>query len=249
MGALGGGNPFGFELGGGPSRVEQVNSALKSAVGVGGSAIDGTMEAEWRLAKARGWTSSLDDERAMYQTWPNTAEEGGIEVFEEVLRITPTSDQTVEDRRQVVLDKYYRFLSAVTSQLNSDLQKIDPSITIGDPSVRDTVTTTVNGRAFEDVDPSSPEANGPKFSQISARKETLFPNYSQDFIVFAFFPVPPGLISKSDQKKVFAIRDLLNEALPSWCQFQILTNIDPLTGLPACFILDQDRLDISSLCS
>lgn len=248
MGALGGGNPFGFELGGGPSRVEQTYAALKSAVGIGGSAAEGTMEAEWRFAKARGWTASLDDERAMYQTWPDTAEEGGVEVFEEILRITPPAEHTLQDRRLVAEAEYTRFLSAETPSLTADLQAIDPSITIGNPNQRDTVATTVPGRAFEDADPSAPEANGPKFFQFGSSKCSLFPNYSQDFIVVVYYPITPGPLTKVQMGNLMAIKELLDEALPAWCQFQVITNIDPLTGLPACLILDQDRLDISALC-
>ena len=247
MGALGAGNPFGFELGGGPSRVEQTNSALKSAVGVGGSAPDGTMEAQWRFAKARGWTASVSDGRAMYQTWPNTSDEGGIEVFEEVLHITPPSDATLEERRQVALTRWIRIVSAATPNLIAGLELIDPSIKISNPTDRDTVTTTIPGRAFEDADPTSPEANGPKFFQYGSQKHTFFANYSQDFIVFVAFPIPPGPIPKTQQFKIFLIQALLDEALPSWCQFQIFTNL--VGGVPACFILDTDRLDISALCS
>jgi len=244
MAALGAGNPFGFELGGGPSRVEQVNSALKSAVGEGGSAIDGTMEAEWRLAKARGWASSLSDERAMYQTWPDTADEGGIETFEELLAVVPEAAQTLQDRRDVVTPLWTQVSSATTPDLTLELEAIDPSVAIVSFANRDSVTTTVPGRAFQDFNPADPEADGPIFFPGFAAKETLFPNFSQDFILFVSYPLPPGVLTKTDLAVIFAIQALLEKSLPAWCNFQITTKLNPLS----CFELDADLLDLTGLC-
>lgn len=245
MPSLGGGNPFSHQLGGGPSRVDQVNKALKGAVGDGGSAIDGTLEAEWRRAKARGWASSLSDERAMYQTWPDTCDEGGLEVFERLLGIVPPGDTSIEARRQVATVQWVKISSSSTPDLTNDLALIDPSIVIINLENRDTVTTTVPGRAFQDADPLALEANGPVFFPVSGQKNTLYPNASQDFILFVSFPNPPGPLPKSQLAKLFQVADLLDLALPAWCQFQISTKIDP-TG---CFILDVDALDITGVCS
>lgn len=248
MGALGAGNPFGFELGGGPSRVEQINTSLKQAVGEGGSALDGTIEAAWRLAEARGWASSLSDERAMYQTWPDTADEGGLEVFEELLAVVPGGDETIQDRRDVVTPLWTKVSSAATPDLTLDLEAIDPSVAIINLANRDTFTTTVPGRAFQDFDPSSVMANGPPFFQVGPAKETLFANFSQDYILFVSYPLPPGpALSKSQLAVIFGIQDLLDESLPAWCNFQISTKLDPL-GPDSCFILDVDRLDLTGLC-
>lgn len=242
MGKLGAGNPFGFELGGGPSRVEQINSAFKAAVGEGGSAIDGTIEAEWRLAKARGWASSLDDERAMYQTWPDTADEGGIEVFEELLSVVPGRDENLQDRRDVVTPLWTQVSSATTPDLTTELEAIDPSVAIINITNRDSITTTVPGRAFEDaiISPTS----FPAFFSFGDAKETQFANFSQDFIMFVSYPLAPGVLTKNDINIIFAIQDLLNKSLPSWCNFQITTKLDPL----ACFTLDVDLLDLTGLC-
>ena len=244
MGKLGAGNPFGFELGGGPSRVEQINTAFKAAVGEGGSAIDGTIEAEGRFAKARGWASSLDDERAMYQTWPDTADEGGVEVFEELLNVVPGRDENLQDRRDIITPLWTQVSSATTPDLTIELEAIDPTVAIINITNRDSITTTVPGRAFEDFDPSSPEANGPAFFLVGSAKETQLPNFSQDFIMFVSYPLAPGVITKTNLNIIFAIRDLLNKSLPSWCQFQITTKLDPL----ACFTLDVDLLDLTGLC-
>ncbi len=245
MAALGGGNPFGHQLGGGPSRSQQVNAGLKSAVGDGGSAVDGTLEAEWRKAKARGWASSLSDERAMYQTWPDTCDEGGLEVFEELLKIIPPGDTSVEARRQVATAQWVKVSSAATPDLSADLAEIDPSIVLINLVSRDTVTTTIPGRAFQDAVPADAAANGPIFFPGSGKKNTQFPNASQDFIAFVSFPNPPGPLPKSQLSKLILVAELLNDALPSWCQFQINTKLDPA----GCFILDVDSLDITGLCS
>lgn len=244
MGSLGAGNPLSFELGGGPSRVEQINSALKASVGVGGSAIDGTMEAEWRLAKARGWTASLDDERAMYQTWPDTVDEGGVEVFEELLGITPPRGATLEDRRQTASTLWVKVSSAATPDLLTELQLIDPDITILNLSDRTSGTTTVSGRAFQDAVLGQPESNGPQFTQLGVIKDTQFANFSHDFVAFVSFPNPPGPLGKVALDKLLAIVDLLNLSLPSWCSFQISTQLDPA----GCFTLDLDPLDLTPLC-
>lgn len=243
MGALGAGNPFGFELGGGPSRVEQINSSLKSSVGIGGSALDGTMEAQWRLAKARGWASSLSDERAMYLTWPDTADEGGVEVFEELLKVTPLAEQSLQDRRNIVTPLWTQISSATTPDLTLELAAIDPSVVIFNLDNRDTITTTVPGRAFEDVDPLGAKANGPIFFQ-SGIKSTQFPNYSQDFIMFVSYPLSPGPLTNVNLTVLLAISALLDKSLPAWCNYQTTTKLDPL----ACFLLDVDNLDVTGLC-
>jgi hypothetical protein len=245
MGSFGAGNPFGFELGGGPSRVEQLNTSLKGAVGTGGSALDGTIEAEWRLARARGWASSLSDERAMYQTWPDTADEGGVEVFEELLAVVPTRDQTLQDRRDVVTPLWTQVSSATTPDLTLQLEAIDPTIAIIDFGSRDSITTTEPGRAFQDAIPADPGADGPIFFPATLLpRETAFPNFSQDFILFVSYPLPAGPLSGVNIAVVFAIQDLLDKSLPAWCNFQITTKLDPL----GCFILDTDILDLTGLC-
>lgn len=244
MPALGAGNPLAFELGGGPSRVEQVNTSLKDAVGEGGSALDGTIEAEWRLAKARGWAASLSDERAMYQTWPDTADEGGVEVFEELLAVIPPAGQTLQERRDVVTPLWTQVSSATTPDLTTELEKIDPSIAIVNLGNRDSVTTTVPGRAFQDAAPGDPEANGPVFFQVFPAKETQYANFSQDFTLFVSYPLAPGVLTKTNLAIIFAIQALLDKSLPAWCNFQITTKLDPL----GCFILDTDLLDLTGLC-
>ena len=235
MPALGGGNPLPFELGGGPSRVEQVFTGMKQALGDGGYALDDeTMDGQWRLALAKGAVASLSDERAVKQ-WDPSRATSWIPVWEKVLLITASDAQSDEERRQVILDRYVATLTAVTGTLEAALQVIDPLFSVVDHDP-DTADTTHLGRMFEDWDPSDPDACGPAFG--GGRTSTLWPNYSEDLVIFVQYAIASGTMTAENQRRLNRAEAILNQALPAWVGFRIFTSLG--------FILDESLLDVGA---
>ena len=234
MPKVGGGNPIPTEIGGGPSSSETAYEALKSAVGIGGSADDGTIEASWRMARARGLRAAFADGRAAMQIFPDRATDA-IPVFEEILDTAPPPGDSDEDRRAVITDLWTKSVDASHQALEQKLQEIDPLFSI-EVEDRDTVTVTQLGRAFEDWTPGDPDASGPAFG---GRESTLWPNYSGHFHCLIKYAIPAGAISLSAQNSIERAKALLNEDLPAWVDFMFFKTT---TG----FVLDTDLLDLGA---
>jgi hypothetical protein len=235
MGKLGSGNPLPFELGGSPSTVEKYNSALKQAVGVGGSAEDGTMEAQWRLSKARGLRAAYADDRAVMQWFPDRCTDF-IPVWEEVFRLVSGPGLSDQERRQNITDRWVYAENSISQILEEALQRIDPLFSLLG-LIPAYTATTVHGRGFEDTTPSDPDASGPPFE--GGRSSTQVPNYSSDFVCHVLYAIGAGLPSTEQSRRMQRARDLLNLTLPSWVDFTITNN-------SVGFILDQDLLDLGA---
>lgn len=234
MPGIGGGNPVPHKIGGGPSDAVQAYDALKAAVGVGGSGADGSLEAEWRMARARGLAASMADERAAMQAWPDTATDH-IPVYEELLAEYAAPGESEQDRRVAITDGWTSVVSAASPALEAKLKEIDSRFVLVATS-RDNARTTAHGRGFEDFSPSDPSACGPAFG--GGRKSTLIPNYSSDFVCLVNLPFsgPPSL---GDLNAIERAKALLADSLPSWIDFQISSNL-------AGFVLDVDVLDLGA---
>lgn len=233
MGKLGSGNPLPFEIGGGPSTVEKYYDALKQAVGKGNSGEDGSLEAEWRLARAKGIRAAFADERAVMQWFPDRCTDF-IEVWEDLLKLTVGPGLEDQERRDNITERLTSAQSAITSVMERALQNIDPLFSvIGiEPSIS---ITTVLGRGFQDTNPSAAQSCGPAF--YGGRKSTQYPNYSSDFICYVLYDIGGGAPSAEQERIVVKAEQLLYDILPSWMDFNISFSA-------VGFILDQDLLDV-----
>jgi hypothetical protein len=232
---LGQGNPLPFQIGGQPTDVEQTNSALKQAVGVGGSAEDGTIEAEWRFAKARGLAAAIDDEGAVMNGWPDITVRL-IEMYEDILTIFADPNASDEERRQEIIDRWVRQLDATVPGLDEVMQEVDPLFSVQDLDF-DRGRTTVMGRAFEDFLPGDPLSAGPAFG--GGRTFTSIPNYSDEMMCRVKYDIPTGTITNEQKNRIKRVEAILNEILPSWVGFSIFAgNLG--------FLLDISLLDLGA---
>lgn len=236
------GTPLAFRLGGGPSPQEQVYDTLKVSVGVGNSAegqpTDSIIES-WRYAKARALVALFADDRAVAQGFPQTATDF-IPVYEQLLRLFFDQNTSDQAKRDALSSEWYRKSSAVITEVEERLKEIDPSISVFVPD-RDLIRETQPGRAFEDYDPASGDADGPAFNLVlgnSGSKCTSSPNYSDDFVWFVIFPLTASTLTKANRKKIVQIEQLLNKVIPSWNDFRIYT-------ADSGFVLDEDLLDLT----
>ncbi len=235
------GNPLSFPLGGGPSPQEMVYDAMFQNVGDGIQAGPDTLVEKWRMAKARGIAAFAQDDRVMDQAFPDISTDY-LPVWEDILGIPFDSNASEAQRQEVVLAAYTRVIDASFPKLESGLKDIDNLMDIL-LLPQAFVRTTVPGRAFQDWDPSDPQASGPAFNLVGAgagANATAFPNFSDDFIVLVLFNVGAGALAVANQLKLAAAEDELNESLPAWVDFRLFTSCG--------FILDQDLLDITALC-
>lgn len=232
MGGIGGGNPLAFEIGGTPSSVEQAYDILKQLVGIGGSAEDGTIEAEWRFAKSRGLVAAFSDERSMTQHFPDRATDF-IPIHEEILGLVSNNKISDEERRQRNVDKWTRQIDASAPGVEAELQAIDSRFSLIHPD-RDLLRTTVLGRAFEDYATGSGPSDGPDFNIFGTQTYTEFPNFSDDFRVVVFFNIG-GTVTPEHLNIISRAETILDEVLPSWVTYSIITNLG--------FYLDISQLD------
>lgn len=237
MGSFGGGNPFPFELGGGPSSVEQVYQTKKQMVGQGGSAADNTIEGDWRLSRATGFAAGFAvEERAYMQAYPDRSTDW-IEVYEDLFGINPERFASDEERRREISLRYYSVSDASGPSLTLDLHRIDSRFSV-ETKNWDTAKTTVPGRAFEDYNTSHTDACGPSFNLD--RGYSIVPNYSSAYMSDVSFDAVPT--TEPLRKIIFRSYDFLNRTMAAWCGFQVRAANAPSAG----FILDLSLLDFGS---
>ncbi len=237
---MGLGDPLSLRLGGGPSAQEEVYDAMFQNVGDGIQGPPDSLVEKWRNAKARGIAAFTQDDRATAQAFPDISTDY-LPVWEDILGITPDPSASEAQRQATVLAAYTRTIDASFPKLQSALTDIDALMTIL-LIPHDLVRTTVPGRAFQDWDPSSPQASGPPFNlgPAGTGTDTLLPNFSDDFIITVLFDVGAGVLSVANQRKFADAEALLNESLPAWVDFRLFTTCG--------FILDTDLLDITAMC-
>lgn len=236
------GNPLSFELGGGPSPQEMVYDSMFQNVGDGIQASEGTLVEKWRMARARGLAAAQLDDRATAQAFPDISTDY-LPVWEDILNIPFDPNASESQRQTTVLAEYTRTIDASFPKLQSALTELDALISI--ILISDQFTrTTVPPRAFEDWDPSAPDASGPPFrlgtTGSSGDNVTGFPNFSDEFILFMFYDIGVGVPSATATRTIEDAKTEMNESLPAWVNFTLFT----VCG----FILDQDLLDITALC-
>lgn len=233
MAKVGGGNPIPFEIGGGPSSSETAYFSMRSAVGEGGSAAEGTIEAAWRWARARGLRTAFCEGRAAANYFPDRCTDA-INVYETILQTAASPNQSDEERRSLIIDKWIGTADVSTFGVEALLQRIDSRFSVLDND-HELGTTTMFGRAFEDWDPSDSAACGPAFD--GDVKSTEWPNYSSDFNFIVQFAIDAGTITSEAVQKLERAKTLLNDVLPAWIDYMI-------TRTSIGFILDIDLLDL-----
>jgi hypothetical protein len=229
------GNPLSFALGGGPSPQEMVYDAIFQAVGDGLRGPYGSIVEAWRLSKSCGIAATIQDDRAAMQAFPNMCTDY-LPVYENLLQIVPETGQSEEDRRQLVTERYTRTIDATFPKLEAQLDVVDPLFEIIIPPFELTRTTEMSVRAFQDWNPGSGSACGPAFG--AGRKQTLFPNYSDSFVLYAYLNVGSGPTTATNLRTMAAVKAGLNESLPAWVDFRVFSSIG--------FILDLDALDVTA---
>ena len=233
MAKVGGGNPIPFEVGGGPSSSETAYFSMRSAVGEGGSAAEGTIEAAWRWSRARGLRAAFCEGRAAANYFPDRCVDA-IEVYESILQKPASPEQSDEARRSEIVDGWVSTIDVSTSGLEARLQEIDSRFSILEND-HETGTFTKFGRAFEDWDPSDPDASGPAFN--GDIRSSDWPNYASDFNCIVLFALDAGTITSASVQTLERARKLLNDSLPAWVNFMF-------TRTTTGFILDIDLLDL-----
>lgn len=234
MPGIGSGNPLPFEIGGGPSSTEEIYESLKQAVGEGMAAEDGTSEAEWRMAQARGIRAGLNIDRAMNQGFPHLCTDF-IEEWEDMFHLV-SGDLSDEERRQRIVDRWVRSIDASGGGIEDDLQGIDPLFSVVAVD-RTTSRVTHLGRSFQDIDPNDGDACGPAFG--GGREATDWPNYSTHRKTIVRYDLPTGQLTGEAKRRMVRAKEVLREVLPSWADYSIFV------GAPG-FILDQSLLDVGA---
>ncbi len=244
MPGLGGGNPFPFELGGGPSTVEEIYDSMYQSVGSGIQAPEGTIVEHWRMARARGIAATSDDARASFQAFPDLSTDF-LPVWEQILDINPPTDSTIDERQDAALAQYTRVIDASYPALLLSLTDLDPLFQILIPPNENT-RATVPPRMFQDWNPGDADASGPPFNLTTGQSGstcTSVPNYASDFTLYVLLDLPttvPNTISASNQRTVLEAQTILNESLPAWVDLRVFTECG--------FILDRDLLDATAFC-
>lgn len=237
---MGLGEPLSLALGGGPSPQDEIYNAMRQNVGDGIRADADTLVEKWRRSRACGIAVFTQDDRATMQAFPDLSIDY-LPIWEDLLDIPVDPDASITARQETVLAAYTRAIDATYPKLTQALQSIDSLMSILlVPFIYSRVT--VPGRAFQDWDPSDPEASGPAFDlqQGSAGPNaTAFPNYSSDFILNVLFNVGSTL-GTANQRKLSEAADELNESLPAWVDYRLFTDCG--------FILDSDILDVTAMC-
>jgi hypothetical protein len=231
MGGFGWHNPFPFEFGGGSTQPETIYAAMRSSVGVGGSAPDDQgIEGLWRQARASGVAAAATTgERAVLQAFPGRATDL-LEYYEDLLLAVPEPGDSVLERQAVVEQLWTERVRGALPDIAADLLEIDTRLSIAAFDHAET-TDTLHGRAFEDHAAALP---------FGGRRSTFFANYSTAFVVTVLFDIGSGVVPGVVEQKIIArAKAHLNQVLPATHMFQVLTGVG--------FILDVDLLDLTGL--
>lgn len=226
----GGQNPVPTQVGGGPTRFEQIVDLLKNAVGIGGSALDPeTVEHSWRRSKAAGLLAiDKNDERATNQWFPDLATDM-IPEYERIFHLVPGPGASEEDRRSAITLEWSRRIRSDSPTITEELEKIDSRLT-GQTVPRSQARVSFAGRYFEQLD------GGESFG---SRKATDYPNFSDDYVEVVLFDIGAATIpTRSHQQTISNVEDQMNRILSAWMDFRVVTGIG--------FILDQSPLDVTA---
>jgi hypothetical protein len=208
---------------------------LRHAVGVGGRADEGTLEDDWRRAKARALAAGFAARRGVFQYWPQTT----TDLLEEWESALGLRRQTLNEqgRRDQIVEMLTRDVHADGPTVTDALQEIDPLFSIVDYDEDTSCVVGCHGRAFGDWIPGS-GACGPAFGFAGGVTGSILPNLSHRFRVFVLYNI--GALPTVDQlRNITAAGVVLAEYLPAWVDWEI--------GIFSGFHVDVDFLDYTGL--
>lgn len=228
-------NPFPCEFGSGPTAVENVYVALRSAGGRGGSAEDDehTIDGLWRQCRARAIACvAASGERSVLQAFPDRSTDL-LPYYERLVGVSSDPGSDPEARREAAAILFTRQIASSVPDIARALADIDPRFSIIATTYAQ-ADATVFGRDFQDFAGSLPFGGG--------RQSSLFPNYSTSFVLFILLDLGIGIAPTTSERRAIATAGkLLGEVLPGHNSFQIVTHRG--TG---GFQLDVDLLDLTS---
>lgn len=214
-----------------PSREALIYRALRSASGKGGYAenedgIDGLI----RRVRAGAIAAVADQaDRAVLQGFPNHATDL-LAYYERLVGLSDDPDLTIEERQAAAATIYALQQASDIPSLRAALALIDDRFTIM-TSPYATSTTTIMGRAFEDLAGEEPFGGG--------RESSGYPNYSSTSVLRVVLELGDGVQpSTEERRKIKLARRLLHDAIPATTDLQIVTHRG--------FTLDVSRLDLTS---
>jgi hypothetical protein len=215
-----------------PSREELVYRALRSAAGKGGFAEDEARSIDGliRRVRARAIAAIADmGERAALQAIPTYASDL-LPYYERLVGLTADPDLSEQDRRSAAAALYALQLAGDVPSIAAALQQIDARFAIFTAAPA-TSTTTIAGRAFEDLAGELPFGGG--------RQSTAFPNYATVLVLFVLLELGDGVAPNAAERRSMKLaRRLLHDVLPATNDLQIVTHRG--------FTLDVSRLDLTS---
>lgn len=225
-------NPFPCQLGSGPTDVENIYFALRSAGGKGGAAEDDehTIDGLWRQCRARAVaTVAASGERSALQAFPDHATDL-LPYYERLVGVASDPTGNAEARREAAAVLYTRQIASSVPDIALALGAIDERFSVLATSYEQS-DATLFGRAFEDFAGSLPFGGG--------RQSTRFPNYSTSFVLFVLLDLGAGIAPTTTERRAMATAaQLLAEVLPGHNGFQIVTSRG--------FMLDVDLLDLTA---
>lgn len=235
MSFAGWGNPFPVEFGSGPTAVENIYYALRSAGGRGGSAEDDehTIDGLWRQCRARAVaTVAASGERSALQAFPDRATDL-LPYYERLVGAASDPAGDAEARREAAAMLFTRQIASSVPDIALALQAIDPRFSVLETTYAES-DSTIFGRDFEDFAGALPFGGG--------RQSTRLPNYSTSFVLFVLLDIGAGIVPiTTEQRAIASAGKLLAEVLPGHNSYQIVTH----RGVGG-FELDTDLLDLTS---
>lgn len=213
------------------SRETLIYRALRSASGKGGYAenengIDGLIR---RVRAAAIASVAEQSDNAVLQGFPNHATDL-LGYYERLVGLSDDPDLTIEERQQAAATIYALQQASDVPSLRQALALIDERFTIV-TSPYATSTTTITGRAFEDLAGDEPFGGG--------RESSAYPNFSSTSELRVVFELGDGVQPTAEERrKIKLARRLLHDAIPATTDLQIVTHRG--------FILDVSRLDLTS---
>jgi hypothetical protein len=213
-------DPWPLQWGGGPSLIESVYAATNAVIGKGHGADGDGIEQRWREARAvgLGCLAALI-ERGANQSYPKSSADLGQWRRSFFL---PDSMHDEEVRRESMLRLFADDTGSIPD-LDEQLKRIDPRFSIVQKDWTDSLVTMA-GRYFESFE------NGPPFGTTA--KETQYPNRASSYELVILFDLgsPVSPVGVIEQAAVQTARDYLQDSLPAYYDFTIVTSVGMLAG-------------------
>jgi hypothetical protein len=221
MGGWGRQNPWPFQWGGGQSAFEQTWLSLRGAVGrknVG--AKDTTIEDAWRESRAAGMVPVITmAERAAIQAFPFAATDH-LPVFEDSLAVFRRGSD--HERRVAVSNAFSSAISALIPDIRTRLQAIDTDLDVLTPDDDDEARFQM-GQWLRNFD-------GHEFGLWGeVHNSSQYPGYSTHYILRLLWQNQDA-DTGPDPANLALVEQYLDETLPAWADFTIITSQGFLIG-------------------